>query len=122
MSSEEQFVFLLVEVILDVFFLLKDILVDLQYLANVHADSLGHDELASQAVALVEFSAEPSQLAHDLEELTLSLRILELDSLFLSYLLAVELLQGFILIKNLRQFDLVLLEDSSTDLLVGSLP
>ena len=107
--------------ILDVFLLLKDGLVNLQYLANVHADSLGHDELASQAVALVEFSAESSQLTHDLEELTLSLRILELDSLFLSYLLAVELLQGFILIKNLRQFDFVLLKDSPTDLLVGSL-
>ena len=121
LSAVEEFVLLLEEVVLDVLFLLQDVLVNLQYLANVHADSLGHDELASQAVALVEFSPEPSQLSHDLQELALSLRILELDSVFLGYLLGVELLQGLIFIKDLCQLDLVLLENSATDLLVGSL-
>ena len=101
LSTVEECILLLVEVVLDVLFLFQDVLINLQYLANIHADSLGHDELASQAVALVEFSAESSQLAHDLQELTLSLRILELDSVFLSYLLAVELLQGLILFKYL---------------------
>ena len=107
--------------VLDVLFLPQHALVDLQNLTDVHADSLGHDELASQAVALVEFSPEPSQLSHDLQELALSLRILELDSVFLGYLLGVELLQGLIFIKDLCQLDLVLLENSATDLLVGSL-
>ena len=89
LSAIEELVLLLGEVVLDVLLLLQDVLIELQYLPNVHADSLSHDELAPQAVAFIELSAEPSQLAHDLQELTLSLCILELDAIFLSYLLVV---------------------------------
>ena len=96
LASVHELILLSEEVVLDVFLLLEHVLVQLEDFSDVHADGLGHDELAPQTIALVEFPPEPCQLSHDLQELALRLGVLVLYSLLLCDLLRVELLQALI--------------------------
>ena len=96
LAPVHELILLFEEVVLDVFLLLEHVLVQFEDLGDVHADGLGHDELAPQTIALVEFPPEPCQLSHDLQELALRLGVLVLYSLLLCDLLRVELLQALI--------------------------
>ena len=114
----EQTTFLLFEH-LDALLIVSDCLfVELDEFGNVFADSVGEDELAAEAVALVEFAAEASQLSHDLNKVALRFRILVLNALLLLLLLRQLLLQLEIFLERVRKFDLIFLNNAPTDLLM----
>lgn len=97
------------------------LLVELDQLVDILADGVRQDQLASQAVALVELATEARQLSHDFNEIALSFSILVLNLLFLLQLLGESLLQGSVFLERMRQLYLVFLYDPASNLLVYGL-
>lgn len=73
-------------------------------------------------MAFIKLFPESSQFTHDLNKVTLSLRILELHPISLLIFLYELLLKHLVLLKSLGQLDLIFLNDSPTNLLMHSLP
>lgn len=67
----------------------------------------------------MEVLSESDELAHDLEELGLTLRILEVEALSFRNFLLVHLPQRFILLYCLLQLNFVLLDNSAVHLPLG---
>ena len=73
-------------------------------------------------MTLIELPSESSKLTHDLNEVTLSLGILELHFISILILLHKLLLKTNVLFKSVRQLDFVFLDNTASDLLMYCLP
>ena len=72
-------------------------------------------------MTLIELSSKPGQLSHDLNEITLSLRIFELHLFFLLHLLLQFRFQHVVLLQSVSQFDLIFEDNPTSDLLMDRL-
>jgi len=121
-TSEEKLVLLIAKVVHVALILINDLFVELDQLFDIFADCLSEDQFASKTVTLIELPSESSKLTHDLNEITLSLGILELHFISILILLHKLLLEANVLFKSVRQLDFVFLDNTASDLLMYCLP